>query len=114
MKFDTVNWSEVAAIFTLMVGAAGVVFLMVRTRLAGVFVSQKDFDALINRVSEVEGHMATLPSRQDVAQLAEKVSTISRELGSVGATVEGSSRAIGRVEHMMDMLIKQQLEREAD
>jgi hypothetical protein len=113
MKLDAINWSDVVAIFTLLTGLAGAIFMVLRTRLSGVFVTRHEHEELVDRVNGIDERLAKLPSHQDITALADKVATVSREVAVVGETVNGASRSISRVEHMMDMLIKQQLEREA-
>jgi hypothetical protein len=113
MSMEAVNWSEVLAIFTLLSGVAGIIFMLLRTRLSTIFVTRHEHAELVERVNDMDERVAKLPSHADIGALTEKVSTVSRDVAVVGATVDGASRSISRVEHMMDMLMKNQLDREA-
>ncbi len=113
MFLDTVNWPAVGVISGVLSGTAGAIFMLLRTRFSTIFISRHEHQELVKRVEEIDERVSKAPSYEDIAKLADKLAGLSREVAVVGESVGGVRASVSRVEHMMDMLVKQQLEREA-
>lgn len=112
MMIPGVEIQAVGAIVTISVVVAGVVFMVLRSRLSADFVTRGEYREMIRRLDAVEERMRSMPTHDDFNVLAERIAGVAREVAVVNAFVSGLRDSTGRIEHQLDMLMQAYLERE--
>ena len=74
-----VGWRDVAALLTSATIMSGIVIAWVKYRLAGDFASKSDIADMSRRMEGVEHQMATMPTRDDLRRVTERVTKAARQ-----------------------------------
>lgn len=82
-----VGWRDVAALLTSATIMSGIVIAWVKYRLAGDFASKSDIADMSRRMEGVEHQMATMPTRDDLRRVTERVGGLEKEVAVVSAEV---------------------------
>jgi hypothetical protein len=105
----TIDWQQLAALIIVMTFIGGIGLVILRNSLRGVFVGVDSFEALEMRVAGVESHVKVAPTHVDIAQLANRVGGVEQRMEGVSESLSGLRDGVGRVEHMVDLLLQHQL-----
>ena len=106
MNFATVDWATIAAMTTVLMTGGGVALVVIRTQLARYFVTRTEHRNLDDRVERVERKVGDLPTKQDVTGILER-------LASGQEKMTGLQEAIGRVERVLNLMLKSALDKES-
>ncbi len=107
-----VDWQKLAA-FVAVVGAIGGLLLrMMLARARGLFTPRASHDALSDRVAKVEQTQRGAPTQTEMAALTGRVASVETGVAVAQATLRGVSEGVGRVEHLLDLLVQHQLRKE--
>lgn len=106
------TWEEAAG-FIAVLGAlgAGAVWA-VRASTRGMFVPMHKHVALDSRVITLEQRLNAAPTHGDFAALTTRVNAVETGVAVLHATLKSVGESVGRVEHMTNLLLKHQLDRE--
>lgn len=109
---NAVDWTQLAAIAGVMTFFSGVGLFILRSSLAGVFAERKALEALIARVTVVEQRVAQGPTGDDMRELYRRMGAVEVGVASAASGIEGVKSGVGRVEHMMGLLLQNELTKE--
>jgi hypothetical protein len=111
------DWTDVAALIGLLTIPLGVVWGYVKFRLGHVFASRAahvslsgQVDDVVVRVAQVETAIAGVPTQGLVGKITERVSSLEVAMAQLGGDVRAVRDGVVRVERMVEMLVKNELE----
>ncbi len=105
----TLDWQQIGALVSVLVVLGGIGLFMVRAALAGLFAERKAFEAVEARMTAVEKRLAEGPTGEDMRELYRRMGTVEVSVASATTAITGATAAIGRVEHMMSLLLQNEL-----
>lgn len=82
-----IAWRDVVAVLTSATLMSGMVIAWVKYRLSGDFASKADISGLSGRIEAVEHQMATMPTRDDLRRVTERVAGLEKETAVLGSEV---------------------------
>jgi hypothetical protein len=108
------EWNQVLPVIGVITVLLGGVMLYVRQKLDGVFARSSEVasmrEALEGRMETMERKMATMPDHADVRALGARMSNVESGVAVLGAQINGLAEGVRRVEHMVDLLVKHQMD----
>lgn len=125
-----IEWNQILPIIGVATVLLAGVILYVRSKLDGVFAKTSDVASLRGemegrmeemkgqieeargQIAGVEKRLANMPDHADVRALDQRVAGVERGVAVVDAKLTGVVQGVGRVEHMVDLLVKHQMEGE--
>jgi hypothetical protein len=84
--------------------------VLIRNNLRKSFVDTEVHGQLKKRVNDVEGKVGRLPSHEEWTKLGERVGVVEVKVGSTEAALSGIRDGIDKVERMVGLLVKHQLD----
>lgn len=106
------DWQETAGFVTVIGTAAGVAMRSVLARARTGMTPASAHADLTRRVDAIEQALATLPKSAEVTALTARVASVEKHVAVVGATLDGVANGVRRVEHMMDLLVQNELKKD--
>lgn len=111
-----IDWATISMVAMAVVAVGGVVTgvarAAIRHTLRLTFASVADLKDLSQRLAQVEQRIAAIPSHQDIAALRQQLTGLERTVAVTDEAVRGIRDGLGRVEHMMGLLVQAELEKE--
>jgi hypothetical protein len=108
----SLNWQGIAAIVAITGAMSAVAMVLIRNNLRGEFVEQGDFDLMATRVTSLEGRVIGAPKHDDLRSLTSRFSGLETAMAGIAATQVASRESQARIERMVEMLVKNELEGE--
>ena len=87
--------------------------LAVQAWLGRQFATIGGMTALATRVTTLEGKADEAPRHEDVAEMEHRLNALEVMVGEMRAEVRGVREGVGRVEHMVTLLVEHGLRKEA-
>ncbi|GGG30882.1 hypothetical protein GCM10010964_18510 [Caldovatus sediminis] len=113
------EWKDIASLIGPLIAVGGLLFAWLKLRLAGDFAPAADIAAVREevekaraRLAQVEARLTGMPSHDDIARLSARVGEVERGVAVVGEAVRGTGEVVKRVERMVDLLVRHQLQGE--
>jgi hypothetical protein len=107
----SIDWQQGGGLVAVVSAVGGVVLLLVRSSMHGVFADRKSYEALVARMTAAENRLAETPNGEDMRELYRRVNGIEVGLAANTAAVAGVGDGVKRVEHMMGLLLRNELEK---
>lgn len=110
----TVDWQSVAAVATVVVIVSGLIFMLIRARLASEFVTRVDYEQLAGRLQNIESRLANIPQHADLVAVERRVADVAQSAAATNAFVQSLKDDMNRIQHQLNMLIEAKLTEERD
>ncbi len=107
------DWQEAAGLVTVIGAVGGLALRAVLGRTRAGLTPMAHHVALAARVENIERLLAGLPSAVEMKTLTDRVGSVETGVAVAQATLRGVSDGIGRVERMLDLLVQNELKKEA-
>lgn len=112
----SIEWNQVVPLLALVGFLSAATIIYVRQKLDGVFARSSELvdmrDDMEGRMEAMERRLANMPDHADVRALGTRMSNVESSVAVLGAEIRGLTVGIGRIEHMVDLLVKHQMEAE--
>lgn len=103
------GWRDVAALLT----SAGLISIMViswvKYRLSGDFASKADISGLSGRIEAVEQQMASMPTREDMQRVSERMGALEREVAIATTEIRAGRDSMARIERDLHLMVQHHL-----
>ncbi len=107
------DWQQLAAVFAILGAVGGFAARLMIGRARTLFAPLAGHAALTARVDRVEQTQRGAPTQTEMAGLTARVASVETGVAVAQATLKGVSEGVGRVEHMLDLLVQHQLRKDA-
>lgn len=103
---------QISGVISGVVFGGGALLGLVRLNMRGTFTSVRAHRELEQRVDAVEERVSRGPNHQDLTAMSLRLAEVERGVGVMSANLTGVREGVARVEHMTDLLVQTQLNRE--
>ena len=111
-----INWQAIAGALTSAAIICAVAFMLLRARLAAVFVTRSEFEekfqGVDERLDKIDAHVNAMPQQEAILALTRRVGSVESGVAVVAETANGIKEAVGRMERQVNLILQSQLERE--
>lgn len=109
---DPIDWQRLAAAVAVVGAVATLAWRIVIGQARGMFAGRAAHAALADRVAAIEQAQRGAPTQSEMAALTARVAAVETGVAVTREAVDGVGAAIGRVEHLLDLLVENQLKQE--
>jgi hypothetical protein len=108
----SINWQGLGAIVAIVGVLWAIAMVLIRNNLRSAFVEQGDFNALGTRVNTLETRVIGAPTHDDLRGLTTRLGGIETAVAGIAATQVATGQSQARIERMVEMLVKNELDGE--
>lgn len=106
--FD-ISWRDFGEFLSIVGAVAFIVWLWLKAKIAGDFVSRSEFSRVDERIETLEQTVERLPGPDSVLDLSSRVAQVENRMAVIGEQVNGVKALLERIDYSVKLLVKHQL-----
>lgn len=107
-------WSDMAAMATLGIILSGLLYMVLRSRLATDFVTRDMYAETVARTKAIEVRLEMVPTHEDFKAVNANVAGVALQMATMTERVDGLKGSMGRIEKTLTMFVEARLQWEKD
>jgi hypothetical protein len=113
VSFSVVDWPNIYALLGVVGAVMAFAMFVVRAVMSHTFVTHREHHTVAGRVTDIEARMRGMATRADFTHLEGRLAPVELGVAVLGEQVKGVKDGVNRTEHMVSILLENELKRES-